>query len=253
MPTKYSNKISINKLKDFQNDKLSLMNYLLDNVIDIMNEHNIPYYLDCGTLLGCIRENSLMKKDTDIDISIHLSYWNKLISIDFYKYELEKIRTISCKEKGYIISVKIRNTNMYCDIYANPAFPQLDIKKMNNKYYFVPKNSELYLSQLYGNWKIPSNKHADWPKLFYNELITGPYLKYWDSDFEIKLDPIPVIKKANLNKFFWNNYYQSNNHNINTQSSFAEFIYENYSKNCKYLLDLGCGNCRDSIFFSKKI
>ena len=42
MPTKYSNKISINKLKDFQNDKLSLMNYLLDNVIDIMNEHNIP-------------------------------------------------------------------------------------------------------------------------------------------------------------------------------------------------------------------
>ena len=38
-----------------------------------------------------------MKKDTDIDISIHLSYWNKLISIDFYKYELEKIRTINKK------------------------------------------------------------------------------------------------------------------------------------------------------------
>lgn len=236
----------------FKNDKLGLMNYLLRKVVDILNENNIPYYLDCGTLLGLIRENSLMEKDSDIDVTIHLSYWNKLNSIDFKKYQLERTRTISCKTKGYIISVKIKNTNMYCDIYANPAFPQLDIKNIDNKTFFIPKNSDLYLTQLYGNWKIPSRYHANWPKLFYGSLITGPYSKYWDLDFEIKLDPIPVINKKNLNKHFWNNYYKSNNHDINNQSTFADFVYENYSKDCKYLLDLGCGNCRDSIFFSKR-
>ena len=55
---------------------------------------------------------------------------------------------------------------MYCDIYSNPAFPQLDIKNIDNKNYFIPKNSDLYLTQLYGNWKIPSGKHANWPELF---------------------------------------------------------------------------------------
>ena len=248
----YSNEISETKLRDLKNKKLSLMNYLLDNVIDIMDENNIPYYLDCGTLLGFIRENGLMEKDTDIDVTIHLSYWNKLNSIDFTKYKLQRTRTISCKKKGYIISVKIKNTDMYCDIYANPAFPQLDIKNINNKNYFIPKNSDLYLTQLYGNWNIPSGKHAEWPSLFYGKLITGPYSKYWDLDFEIKLDPIPAINKKNLNKYYWNNYYKTTNHDIIKHSSFAEFVYKNYCKDCKYILDLGAGNCRDSIFFSNK-
>ena len=154
------------KLRDFKNNKLGLMNYLLHKVVDIMDENNIPSYLDCVTLLGCIRENGLMEKDTDIDISIHLSYWDKLNSIDFKKYGLDRTRTKSSKNQGYIISVKIKNTNMYCDIYSNPAFPQLDIKNIDNKNYFIPKNSDLYLTQLYGNWKIPSGKHANWPELF---------------------------------------------------------------------------------------
>ena len=248
----YSNEISASKLRDFKNNKLGVMNYLLHKVVDIMNEKNIPYYLDCGTLLGCIRENGLMEKDTDIDVTIHLSYWDKLNGIDFNKYGLKRTRTRSCKKKGYIISLKTEYSKLYCDIYANPAFPQLDTKILNGKSYNIPLNSDLYLTQLYGNWKIPSTKHADWPRLFYGNLINGPYSKYWDKDFEIKLDPRPVINIKNLNKYFWNSYYKSNNHNINNQSTFAEFVYENYCTDCKYLLDLGCGNCRDSIFFSKK-
>ena len=199
MPIQYlpcSNEIPATKLKDFKNNKLDLMNYLLHKVVDIMDENNIPYYLDTGTLLGCIRENGLMEKDTDVDITIHLSYWDKLNSIDFKKYGLKRTRTQSCKKKGYIISVKIENTNMYCDIYANPAFPQLDVKKMDNKNYCIPINSDLYLTQLYGNWEIPSSKHADWPNLFYSDkLIKSEYSKHWDLDFEIKLDPRPSIKK----------------------------------------------------------
>jgi len=62
---------------------------------------------------------------------------------------------------------------------------------------------------------------------------------------------------SNINQTFWDNYYK-NNKGIIKSSSFANFVYDNYIKqynNNKIYLkiaDLGCGNCRDSIFFSEK-
>ena len=191
MPIKYlpySNEISATKLRDFKNNKVGVMNYLLHKVVDIMDENNIPYYLDCGTLLGCIRENGLMEKDSDIDVTIHLSNWDKLKSIDFNKYGLKRTRTLDGfpkKEDGNMISIKTEYSNLYCDIYTNPAFPQLDKKILNGKSYNIPLNSELYLTQLYGNWKKPSNKHASTVYHRGNGLVKSKYSKYWDKDFEI--------------------------------------------------------------------
>ena len=236
------------------NNKIKILNNLLENVVDILNENNIPYYLDCGTLLGIIRENSIMDKDTDIDVTTHISFWGKLNKIDFGKYGLIRTRTRGCKTKGYIISVKTKTSHWYCDIYVNPAFPQLDIKNFNGKNYSIPKNSELYLSQIYKDWKIPSGQHANWPKYFYTGLIKSPYSKYWDLDYMIQLNPIPPIpKKNNLNKLFWDTYYNNSSDDIKQPSTFAEFIYTNYVNDVnKSILDLGAGNCRDSVFFHSK-
>jgi len=191
MPIKYlpySKEISATKLRDFKNNKLGLMNYLLHQVVDILNEHNIPYYLDCGTLLGCVRENGLMEKDTDVDVTIHLSNWDKLKFIDFNKYGLQRTRIANGfpnKKAGNMISVKTKFSNIYCDIYTNPAFPLLDNKILNGKSYNIPLNSELYLTQLYGNWQRPSRRHAN--TIFHrgNGLVKSEYSKYWDKDFEI--------------------------------------------------------------------
>jgi hypothetical protein len=183
----YSNEISATKLRDFKN-KLGVMNYLLRKVVDIMDENNIPYYLDCGTLLGCVRENGLMEKDTDIDVTIHLSNWDKLKSIDFNKYELQQTRILNGfpkKEDGNMISVKTKYSKLYCDIYTNPAFPQLDNKILNGKSYNIPLNSELYLTQLYGNWTIPSRKHANTKYHRGNGLVNSEYFNFWDTEFEI--------------------------------------------------------------------
>ena len=191
MPIKYlpySKEISATALRNFKNDKVGLMNYILQKVVNILDENNIPYYLDCGTLLGCIRENGLMKKDSDIDITIHLSYWDKLNAIDFNKYELKRTRTIKNfpdKANGNMISVKTKYSNFYCDIYTNLAFPQLDNKILNGKSYNIPLNSELYLTQLYGNWKIPSGKHANTEYHRGKGLVNSEYSKYWNKDFEI--------------------------------------------------------------------
>ena len=191
MPIKYlpySKDISATKLRDYKNNKVGLMNYLLQKVVNILDENNIPYYLDCGTLLGCIRDNEIMEKDSDIDVTIHLSYWDKLKSIDFKKYNLEKTRTYNGfpkKDSGNMISVKTEYSNFYCDIYTNPAFPQLDKKILNGKSYNIPLNSELYLTKLYGNWKKPSDKHATTAYHRGNGLVNSDYSKYWDKDFEI--------------------------------------------------------------------
>ena len=50
-------------------------------------------------------------------------------------------------------------------------------------------------------------------------------------------------------KEYWNKYYEKNS-KPTTASSFAKFILPQLSEN-KNLLELGCGNGRDSIYFSK--
>jgi len=173
--------------KKNEENKIEVMNYLLKKVVDILDKNNIPYYLDCGTLLGVIRENNLMEKDTDIDITIHLSMWDKLKAIDFKKNGLIKTRTREGYPPGYIISVRPTFSDFYCDIYANPAFPLLKKKNLNANLYSIPVEPELYLTQLYGNWRVPSKKHADWPDLFYknDRLIQSDYSKNWDLNYKI--------------------------------------------------------------------
>ena len=74
---------------------------------------------------------------------------------------------------------------IYIDIYTNPAFPKLDNKILNGKNYNIPLNSELYLTQLYGNWKVPSNNHATTKYHRGNGLVFSKYFKYWDKKFKI--------------------------------------------------------------------
>lgn len=163
--------------------KVDEMKLLLETVVHCLTDHDIAYYLDCGTLLGCIREGGIMKHDTDVDVTIHLSSWEILRKISFEGYRLKILRIM---DKGhYLISVQMKSSDMYCDIYANPAFPKLIDKNMYNNVYKIPIEPELYLTQLYGDWTKPSDKHADWPTFFYGDLITGIYSPYWDSSYKI--------------------------------------------------------------------
>lgn len=49
---------------------------------------------------------------------------------------------------------------------------------------------------------------------------------------------------------YWKNYYKSHKHNT-TNSLFSAFVRENYLKPHARLLELGCGNGRDSVYFAK--
>lgn len=54
---------------------------MLKNICRILDENDIPYVVENGTLLGIIRENRLLPWDNDVDISITEQYLDKLISI----------------------------------------------------------------------------------------------------------------------------------------------------------------------------
>lgn len=174
-----------------EEEKLSYMYYLLNTVTNTLQRHNISHYIDCGTLLGCIREGGLLLHDTDVDVTIHLDDWEKLKNIDFAEVDLIKTRESSDEKTAKLVSVKIAGKQLYCDIYANPAFPKLETRHMRNvtgkrKKYNVPENSELYLSILYGDWRTPSGKHAQWPNLFYIELPNSEYKKHWDPKYKMQ-------------------------------------------------------------------
>jgi hypothetical protein len=171
--------------------KVEIFYKLLDATSLALKESEIPFYLDCGTLLGCVREGKILSHDTDVDVTIHLSMWDKLLTaVDFPKYGL----TVKRKYKGFpdysggnLISVYLTEDSAenYCDIYANPAFPLLENATMNGKEYPVPKDPGLYLTQLYGNWHIPSSGHADTTYHRNNGLILSDYKKNWDLKYNI--------------------------------------------------------------------
>ena len=68
------------------------------------------------------------------------------------------------------------------------------------------------------------------------QLITGS--SFNETDFKRDTD-------------YWNEYY-AKNMAVNLPSPFAKFVYENYLTTGKDLLEIGCGNGRDSIYFASK-
>lgn len=53
-------------------------------------------------------------------------------------------------------------------------------------------------------------------------------------------------------KEYWNNFYRNKNTGIYSNTLFSEFIFHNWVGERKNLLECGCGNGRDSLFFGKK-
>lgn len=53
---------------------------------------------------------------------------------------------------------------------------------------------------------------------------------------------------------YWNHFYQNNSRcsNITNPSTFAEFCSDNFLHESKNIVDIGCGNARDAIYFAHK-
>ena len=142
---------------------------LLSYIIKVLDENDIIYFLDYGTLIGCVRNRSFIPWDTDIDISvIDDSKLNKVLAIisknnknynlvkesnNFYRLNFSKKNTLH-------IDISIRkkqSNNVYTDkypekywgIHEKDLFP-LKIVSFENLDVKIPQNSKKYLENGYG-------------------------------------------------------------------------------------------------------
>lgn len=64
-------------LKEVQQIELNLLKYF----DSFCKQHGLRYYLDCGTLLGCIRHQGFIPWDDDIDVAMPLPDYDRLIAL----------------------------------------------------------------------------------------------------------------------------------------------------------------------------
>lgn len=178
------------KPTEFTEKTLDIARNLLIRIAEILDQHQIVYHLEGGTLLGIVRDKDLLPWDHDLDISIPSSEVDKFIkcipkitSLKFmvktrYKfytrhaaYNAAPIRMFKIKDKIFLfISGKI-----CLDIfvkYEHQGYVFWEAKKsimrVEKKHYEsyeeieyhgkklkVPNDYKGYLTAKYGDWTIP--------------------------------------------------------------------------------------------------
>ncbi len=199
------------KVRDRTDEELLIRKKEFLKICEILDLLNINFFLNSGVLLGAIRDNSFIRWDWDVEISVFKN--------DF----LPKIDLISdtLKKSGFKIIKIIRNENnlkidfmgtypedvtsytiygwQYSkirDVFWRKelSIPSKFLKKLL-KFNFLgrefncPNNLEEYLTFVYGNWKKPlrtSNKKVYLSKnykketFFYTVLIERFLLKIYN-------------------------------------------------------------------------
>lgn len=174
----------LHKLKYIRDNKAfkNHGNEVLLKAKEALDEINVDFWLDFGTLLGAFRDGKLIGHDTDIDIAVMLEDYSpdieKTLVAHGFKYE----RKISVDEGNYALEQCFSYRNVKLDIfYYSKAgnqcfchlFPQDEnkiflvreiyttytgFKKMSflGEEFLVPSDIELRLIETYGNdYKIP--------------------------------------------------------------------------------------------------
>ena len=87
------------------------MLYLLRIVDKICRENDIQYWLDCGTLLGCVRHKGFIPWDDDADIAVPSWDYHKLLSL---LYEEAKKN-----DAVFLFHFQRKESHCFCDYFGS--------------------------------------------------------------------------------------------------------------------------------------
>ncbi|MBP3802719.1 MAG: LicD family protein [Oribacterium sp.] len=115
----------------------------------LLNDGNVSYYLMFGTLLGCIREQQMIKWDDDVDICVRVEDWERMNQILTSQIDKEKYSVFNYMTKPeypyntYITRVVVNGTHrmsdfkdtnnesgIFVDIYQLTNIPESRVLKM---------------------------------------------------------------------------------------------------------------------------
>ena len=177
-------------LKKTKPSSVKLLYQLLYNVSNILENNNIPYFIEGGTLLGSIRHKGIIPWDDDLDIGIFKEDIKKFLRLspqfaqcgysivklwfgykifitrrkhipDFnYSYPFLDVFIFKKHGRKYInLLSEVRKTWPKAYFYKTNLFP-LKRVKFGDFYVFAPAKSEPILNRVYGK---------DWNKIAYRQ------------------------------------------------------------------------------------
>lgn len=199
---------------------------------------SVNYRLVFGTLLGIYRDNSLIPHDTDIDIAI------KHIDADALSAcmpaLIERGFTPIRYSSGTIMSL-VRD-GIYIDIYF---FKQTDDVSVYRCSSYELADSDFTCDTTIEYLGYAFKTISDPIKLF---------LKYYGEDWLIPIVGIHANISNDSKKIrdvaYWHNYYSKQPELSFQPSDFAAFV-RKYINAGDTIIDLGCGNGRDSVYFAR--
>ena len=126
---------------------------LLKEIVKVFEKHGIGYWLDCGTLLGCMRHEGFIPWDDDIDIGVMREDYDKLQKIFREAFSSDPNFYFI---QGLFGKVKYKGTKLFVDIYPVDVYP---------KYIQDAKNREVLREKIknYSNiFKLIYSPEIDW-------------------------------------------------------------------------------------------
>ncbi len=199
-------------------EELNIRKYEFLKICKILDQLNIKYYIQDGTLLGAIRHNHFIPWDWDVELSVFseevIDKLDLLISeiklsgfmIEKYYKDLSKLKIdfvgkLAQDITGYTIkgwNHDKQKKMFWRRTYKIPDHFILNMKKIYffDRHHFAPYPPEKYLEYQYGDWKTPlqsSNKLVYMRKEYSGKSTLNFYYK------KIKNKIIKILSKL-LNK-----------------------------------------------------
>jgi lipopolysaccharide cholinephosphotransferase len=162
---------------------------MLQEVAEVMGRYGLPPILSDGVVLGIIREGDFIPWDFDGDFFVEaeraMGLENKLasdlkalkyniitirggltdfkVAVDKYDYHIDIRGFMRCKD---LHINKVKRSNGKYSLYVMPTtfMDNLQTITFRGGKYMIPKDTEGYLTHLYGDWRTPKKtvRHSEY-------------------------------------------------------------------------------------------